>query len=290
MGVLDYLLLLFLVFSLLVAFRSIQYFYYYKIPDFQIFVIASLFSAYYAFAQLVLTRLIPEIDFITPFIPQDLVYHANFTHRILLYVFLISTQMLSYLFTMYFLRSLLLRFNFWIYFLFSLPMMANLFIYSPVLLAVDQFFGLSNIFNVRVWIYSSVAIVYAILGIFVYKELANMTFSSTRLNHGSKLWKLSFLPTFLVVLSLLYTNLEVMKYGEGISADSLRMLTLTPAAILFLTIAIIAVKYPDALLIFRTHMIRFTKIYDKKISTENRIIDFKYIRDYISSVPKDYFD
>ena len=117
-----------------------------------------------------------------------------------------------------------------------------------------------------------------------------MTFTGTRLNRGANFWRLSFLPTFFVILSLLYVNLEIMKRGADIPGDTFRLLTIIPAAILFSIIAFIAVKYPDALLIFRTHLIRFAKIYDDKISTKHRIIDFKYLRDYISSVPEDYFD
>lgn len=261
-----------------------------RLEEYLLFTVVFFSAAFFGFYNSIL-RLIFGESFYVPYwsITSDTILLA----RILSYFERISFTLTLFFISLYFTRSLWVTYPFRTLTLCFFSLFANLLINLSILVKNPMIFGLNyqELTLIADWTLLLPIFLYAALGTYGYRQISPPDLTES-IDKATKLWRLqvfSFLA-FTIAEIIGRISLTIFPDRTILYLPLAYPLQIITAAATFLIVAIIAIRYPEGLLVFHTQLVRVKKIYDRIV--EKRTVSHSYfdsVEEYIRNIPEEIF-
>lgn len=292
----DYTTILLMLLGLVVVISSLRNYVKYKITDFLLIAIAFSFAFYYGIYTVFFKFVIDDFTFLNAGVHAFLPDVPQMSLRVIYFLNGLCVAGVIFFWSVYWIRSIWIKIPKIMWVLTVGSFILNILIYVPVLLNEYIYLGFSprTAVLIRTWIYFMPILVYSMLVIPLYRSLNDPMHPTESILKAIKYWRITLISILVYGLSELVWRVSITVQGlhEGNSnGESYYFFAATSSAtIVFVFVAYIAVKYPEAILIFDTQVIRcrdlYTYIESQKETKFGTRTNIDGLEEYLKSISK----
>ena len=282
--------LLLMIINGITALVSFTHYWRIRLEEYLLFTVVFFSAAFYGFYNSILRLIFGESFFVSYWsITSDTILFV----RILSYFERISSTLTLFFISLYFTRALWVTSPFKTLTLCFFSLFSNLlinlsiFVKDPVILGMDY----QTLTLIADWTLLLPIFLYAALGTYGYRQISPPDLTEN-IGTATKLWRLQVFSFLAFMIAEIFgrISLTIIPDREILYLPLAYPLQMITAASTFLIVAIIAVRYPEGLLVFHTQLARVKEIYENIVKNGTYSPSyFNSVEEYIRNIPAEIF-